>query len=485
MEGQLELLRRTHEETERVEDAVVQELMLKTKGHRERMVVEHRVSHFLDRIQERSRFLLDLYKDEDGSRKVEIAAMSSPNEFTEFYNRLKSIKDAHRRHPNEVVEPMELEFQRRDLEQEELELEGIFTAEEGLGRFLDLHALHDRYMNLSGVEKLSYVHYIDAFDRFEEIQRSLKRSSEYKSYLQTLQAYLEDWLKRSLPLTNVEDVAKEALRRFESDWESESVVGWEPFEFERMEGEDDPSELFCAACEKQFAKRTVYDAHLTGKKHLKAAESLLKEGIAAITPKLVLERRMAKERHERAKDKPIAELEALLKAYGQFLGVQREDTKANVERKQTITDVEREEEVEDVEIAAVEEEEGEKIYNPLKLPLGWDGKPIPYWLYKLHGLSVEYPCEICGNFVYMGRKAFDRHFQEWRHAHGMRALGIPNTRQFHDITLIEDAYALWEKLKAKNKTEDFNPEVVEEYEDGDGNVYNRKTYEDLVRQGII
>ena len=22
------------------------------------------------------------------------------------------------------------------------------------------------------------------------------------------------------------------------------------------------------------------------------------------------------------------------------------------------------------------------IYNPLNLPLGWDGKPIPYWLYK-------------------------------------------------------------------------------------------------------
>lgn len=29
----------------------------------------------------------------------------------------------------------------------------------------------------------------------------------------------------------------------------------------------------------------------------------------------------------------------------------------------------------------------EAIYNPLKLPMGWDGKPIPYWLYKLHGLN--------------------------------------------------------------------------------------------------
>lgn len=77
----------------------------------------------------------------------------------------------------------------------------------------------------------------------------------------------------------------------------------------------------------------------------------------------------------------------------------------------------------------------------MKLPLGWDGKPIPYWLYKLHGLGVEYTCEICGNFVYKGRKAFDKHFQEWRHAHGMRCLGIPNTRQFHEIVGIEDALA--------------------------------------------
>jgi hypothetical protein len=40
--------------------------------------------------------------------------------------------------------------------------------------------------------------------------------------------------------------------------------------------------------------------------------------------------------------------------------------------------------------------EDEFLYNPLKLPLGWDGKPIPYWLYKLHGLNLEFKCEICG-----------------------------------------------------------------------------------------
>ena len=37
-------------------------------------------------------------------------------------------------------------------------------------------------------------------------------------------------------------------------------------------------------------------------------------------------------------------------------------------------------------------------------------QPIPYWLYKLHGLNVTYTCEICGNATYRGPKAFQRHF---------------------------------------------------------------------------
>lgn len=35
-------------------------------------------------------------------RKEEVAALSGPNEFVEFYARLKTIKDFHRKHPGEV-----------------------------------------------------------------------------------------------------------------------------------------------------------------------------------------------------------------------------------------------------------------------------------------------------------------------------------------------------------------------------------------------
>ncbi len=136
------------------------------------------------------------------------------------------------------------------------------------------------------------------------------------------------------------------------------------------------------------------------------------------------------------------------------------DTRDNTERRAALTDKERAAEIEELEAREAAEaaaaaqasktkageiedddDDEEKIYNPLKLPLGWDGKPIPFWLYKLHGLGVEYKCEICSDFVYMGRKVFEKHFQESRHAFGMRALGLPNTKHFHEITKIEDAIA--------------------------------------------
>ena len=57
-----------------------------------------------------------------------------------------------------------------------------------------------------------------------------------------------------------------------------------------------------------------------------------------------------------------------------------------------------------------DDEDERPKYNPKNLPMGWDGKPIPYWLYKLHGLGIEFKCEICGGASYWGRRAFEKHF---------------------------------------------------------------------------
>eukprot|EP00825_Cyclidium_porcatum_P042612 TRINITY_DN5871_c0_g1_i1.p1 TRINITY_DN5871_c0_g1~~TRINITY_DN5871_c0_g1_i1.p1 ORF type:complete len:149 (+),score=22.04 TRINITY_DN5871_c0_g1_i1:347-793(+) len=134
---------------------------------------------------------------------------------------------------------------------------------------------------------------------------------------------------------------------------------------------------------------------------------------------------------------------------------------------------------------ASDSEDEELNYNPKNLPLGWDGKPIPYWLYKLHGLGIEYKCEICGNYSYWGRRSFERHFQEWRHSYGMKCLKIPNSIHFKDITSISDAITLNEKLKLEQSLSQFNPDYDEEYEDNEGNLLNKRTYQDLLRQGML
>ncbi|KAL0075349.1 hypothetical protein J3Q64DRAFT_1755063 [Phycomyces blakesleeanus] len=472
MNNVLERQRAAHEDIERLEQAIVDQFMQDAKTHRERLHAEHTMDTFLTRISEKSHRLYDLYEDQDGLRQSEINALSGSSEFSEFYERLKVIKEHHRKYPNETVEPPEMEFiylnQRKD-ESDDDELEKMFSGEEGLGRYFDFNALHAQYINLKSVKKLDYLQYLSDFDNFAQLYpKSIKSSPEYKAYLDSMVAYLRSFFERAKPLFDVGELENRARKEFEEAWDEGRVSGWE------WSTQEKPGEaLFCEACQKQFTKQSVFDGHKNGKKHIKAQEKLDAGG-----PKTKEDQRKA-----------TAWKETLIIRYADALSDVREESKANVERKQALTDKERilEQEQEEVEIAEQEsdEEDEDRIYNPLKLPLGWDGKPIPYWLYKLHGLGVEYPCEICGNYVYMGRKAFDKHFQEWRHAHGMRCLGIPNTRHFHEITKIDDAYTLYEKLKKEGVQEDFKAETMEEFEDTEGNVFNKKTYEELRRQGIL
>lgn len=162
------------------------------------------------------------------------------------------------------------------------------------------------------------------------------------------------------------------------------------------------------AGQKLYAKQTVFDAHLQSKKHLKAAARTEGDNKTSNGDS-------SRSTRPQSKLYGAARLTALIQPLLVPLLLVLAETKNNVERRFSLTARERELELQaataplqpatnPVDGAAVEEEEEEeKIYNPLKLPLGWDGKPIPYWLYKLHGLGVEYRCEICSDGVYMGR----------------------------------------------------------------------------------
>lgn len=61
---------------------------------------------------------------------------------------------------------------------------------------------------------------------------------------------------------------------------------------------------------------------------------------------------------------------------------------------------------EETQAESESDDDEQQIYNPLKLPMGWDGKPIPYWLYKLHGLGQvnhylhESPSPVAGERKY-------------------------------------------------------------------------------------
>lgn len=175
--------------------------------------------------------------------------------------------------------------------------------------------------------------------------------------------------------------------------------------------------------QKMYSKQTVYDAHLTSKKHVKAAAKQAESGEPPVNPNgpstLQAETNgsgSSAQGPSRSKHRTAALLTHLATKLLANLAPALNDTKSNVERRFSLTAREREQELLEqskpkptaaaataAAEGAEEEEEEERIYNPLKLPLGWDGKPIPYWLYKLHGLGVEYRCEICSDHVYMGR----------------------------------------------------------------------------------
>jgi len=169
------------------------------------------------------------------------------------------------------------------------------------------------------------------------------------------------------------------------------------------------------AGQKNYSKQTVYDAHLKSKKHIKAVEKQATSNEPPQNPNGISNHTANGATTHRNTPQNVARLSYLTAFLISELTSTLNDTKANVERRFSLTAREREQELLERSKpvappantgengAGEEEEEEERIYNPLKLPLGWDGKPIPYWLYKLHGLGVEYKCEICSDHIYMGR----------------------------------------------------------------------------------
>ena len=477
----------------------------------------------MTRIHEQSQRLLGFYKDVEGLRAKEVQALSTGDPMEEFYKQLEEVKDFHRRYPNEPIENLERAYKRRYPAEGEaplFETDNMFTGEESNGRFLDLTTLHEAYLNLPGVKRLNYLLYLDIFDAFEmprmPIKRQGKLSDTYLKYVGDLAAYLESFIRRTRPLEDLEKLFNGLDREFEEAWKSETVPGWtkEDVEISNEAGpktEGSGQGFWCSDCEKEFSNENVYKGHLTGKKHIRAAKlrattSTTTNSSAAGTSNLIQSNTLT-----HLKERAIASHESRIRKTTQLLDNERSNTRVNVERKQGMTERERQQELDALfaedDAAALAAAAGgrgpggrkqdsdsdsdseEKIYNPLKLPLAWDGKPIPYWLYKLHGLGVEFTCEICGNFVYMGWRAFDKHFSEARHVYGLKCLGITGAGAgaglFREITGIQEAVGLWDKIRRERKERESKEDGIVQMEDGEGNVMPERIYLDLQKQGIL
>ncbi|EJD73821.1 hypothetical protein LOAG_18785 [Loa loa] len=499
MESILETQRRLHEERDRLIDSMTKEYLHERKSHKEKVNGDHRVRRLVDRHHEITKKLRLTYEDDDKSRKLELRAVAGPNEFAEFYSRLKSLKDAHRRNPDEIAIPLSLEFQKMNEAIENIELAEKdlveFTDEEGYGRFLDLHTLYDKYINIKGVKRMDYLAFLSNFDRCADIPVSSKKTGSYREYLSALKEYLITFLARTRPLLSVSEEFEKVDAEFDKKWEEGTVPGW---------SRDQHSALAHSGAHLDLSSfETATDLETLGLDRLKSAlvalglkcGGTLKERAERLfatkghklseMEKTALAKRHDTDQKEQSKLHQTARLEAYIQRLSSLLSDEREATKENVERKQARGVGENMEEEEDINDMSDDDEDDSIPYNPKNLPLGWDGKPIPYWLYKLHGLNISFPCEICGNQVYKGPKAFQRHFNEWRHSHGMRCLGIPNTAHFANITKISDAVELWGKIRRQKESLKWNPEHDEEFEDSAGNVVNKRTFEDLKRQGLL
>lgn len=380
-------------------------------------------------------------------------------------------------------------------------VDSLFSGEEAYGRFFDLNTCHEAFLNLPNVKRLTYLQYLETFDNFSVgyggVKRGEKMTDRYFNYVGGINEYLESFMRRTRPLENVDKVLETFDQEFETAWVKEEVPGWETEQSSNgaKTGEEAVEGIWCDDCEKEFKNENVYKSHLTGRKHIKAAEQR-KERQQDSNGSTSSGNQGVTISANRLKERAIAEREFRAKRLASAMSTERGDTRVNVERKQGMTERERQQELENlysvtetrqeaIEDPDAEGEDGEeRIYNPLKLPLAWDGKPIPFWLYRLHGLGVEFECEICGKFVYMGRRAFDKHFNEARHVYGLKCLGINNVSLFRDITKIEEAMRLWERIQREKKNKIDDGSVVQ-MEDGEGNVMPEKVYYDLQKQGLL
>ena len=526
----LEVFRNTHEDIELMEEAAASALL--SRAHAGGKVsTDYSVEFLRNEIQRKALELRDFYDDSESMRSDAIASLAGDGSdvWQSFYSRIRSVKEYYRQHSETQTLPdIQDSTYWYDLAQSVGESKmTLFSGEESGGRFLDMNALHQEYLNLRKIrdygikefvqsqwakhlrrhgelsdeafeafrlqkerefKHLDYVSWLNQFDSLNRIPRHLKyRQADYVKYLTNLSEYLMDFTRRQRPLLDIIPEMQKFEDEFRSEWASNQVEGWE------IKTSELPT--YAIVTDRLFATETAMSGHL-GSKEYTRAYSKYEESSE--------EDKVARMGASRTSDAAIARLEGLVRYFKRLLSETVDDTIDQVTRKQARTAREVAEELAQLAghapVQAITDDGasdasssgGEEmdvndraIYNPKNLPIGPDGKPIPYWQFRLFGLDKEFPCEICGNHTYFGRRAFEKHFSEWRHINGLKALRIPNSNHFFGITGIEEAINLNDQLRKQATGAIFNADKDMECEDAMGNVMSYKAYQDLMRQGML
>ncbi|MBA0654016.1 hypothetical protein Goklo_021103, partial [Gossypium klotzschianum] len=171
----LEVTRAAHEDVEQLERLMVKDLQNDPPTAKDKLYQSHRVRNNIDTIISTTEKLIEIYEDKDNARKDEIAALGGQtatgiNVFSAFYDRLKEIREYHRKHP--AARLVNVNEEDEALLKEEPVIE--FSGEEAFGRYLDLHELFNQYINSKFGSKIEYSAYLDVFSQPHNIPRKLK-----------------------------------------------------------------------------------------------------------------------------------------------------------------------------------------------------------------------------------------------------------------------------------------------------------------------
>lgn len=172
------------------------------------------------------------YEDKNKTLRTEVTRLSSDQHYDQFKQQISKIRDSFTRSskPEDLTyKPIAEEFNQMSNTQELLAKEKPveFRDEEGYGKYLDLSINHYMYNNLSGIEPITYLKYLDIFDQLYDIPLMTKQHKKYSNYLVELKNYLMDFCQRAKPLVDCEiDKNDEIRETFETQWKSENFTGW-------------------------------------------------------------------------------------------------------------------------------------------------------------------------------------------------------------------------------------------------------------------